>query len=86
MGKVVLISNGFESNPGDDTSDKYYNCLTIGKAYDVIKTKDSNFNQIRKTYLIKNDNGYVYLYGKEFFKELDVLRNEKLNKLLSDDC
>ena len=52
--------------------------LTIGKIYDVIN-KDDNW------YWIINDSGDEHGYPKGWFRPLSEIRNEIIDKLLSDE-
>ena len=54
--------------------------ITIGKMYDVIEV--DNYND----YKIANDIGHELWYEKELFKPaISEMRNDKIDKLLSDE-
>jgi hypothetical protein len=48
---------------------------TIGKTYDIINWHDDDI-------LIENDCGVVRYYNKKLFKDISILREERLNEIL----
>ena len=61
-----------------DYTDTYTDCITIGKTYDVIEDYHYRDNLIN----IVDDFGYINLYNKKLFKEISIVREEKLKELL----
>ena len=60
-----------------------YKCLTLGKTYDVIDVIDEDEDYWY--YIIINDKDNQTWYEKEYFKPISKIRNETIDKLLSDE-
>ena len=56
--------------------------LTHNKIYDVILAAPSVMKGAFK-YLVKSDDGNAHWFNVEEFKDLDEIRNEKIEKILS---
>ena len=63
-------------------ADSWWSSLTIGKTYEVIGEKT-----IEDTicYIIINNYDTAWVYGKRYFKLLSEIRNDKIDKLLSEE-
>jgi hypothetical protein len=61
-----------------DYSDTYTDFITIGKVYNVMEDFNYRDNLIK----IVDDIGHINLYNKKLFKEISILREEKLKELL----
>ncbi len=59
-----------------DYTDTYTDFITIGKLYDVIE--DFRDNLIK----VVDDIGHINLYNKKLFREISIVREEKLKELL----
>jgi hypothetical protein len=62
-----------------DYTDTYTDFITIGKVYDIIEDFiDYRDNLIK----IVDDIGHINLYNRKLFKEISIVREEKLKELL----
>lgn len=61
-----------------DYTDTYTEFITIGKVYDIIE----DFHYRDHLIKIVDDIGHTNLYNKKLFKEISIVREEKLKELL----
>ena len=54
--------------------------LTVGKIYDVSDLKDDRVKHLFQ-YLVKNDKDFTHAVEESIFKDLNMVREEKLNEL-----